>query len=203
MPTTAPTTYETELWLKGNDYVAGIDEVGRGAWAGPLVIAAVILPKNFFTTLPINDSKKTPKKLRETLAQEIKNIAISYKIVEVSVDDINAQGLAKAGSLGFFEATKLEIPPDHILIDAFKIKDYPAQNQTAIIKGDQKSLTIAAASIIAKVYRDTLMQELHELAPDYGFNTHVGYGTAFHRQAIKKFGLSKFHRTSYNLSKWL
>lgn len=200
----ASTEYETSYWQKGLHHIAGIDEVGRGAWAGPMVIAAVIFPPDFSTTQPIYDSKAVVKNQRQALSDYIKSQAVSYSIIEVSVEVINAQGLAVATHQGLTQVIQqLSIKPQHLLVDAFTVKSWPIEQQTPIIKGDQKSLSIAAASIIAKVYRDNLMQDLDNQYPAYGFNAHVGYGTAQHRQAIKNHGLSPLHRSSYNLSKWL
>lgn len=204
MPITAPTSYEQSLWSQGKSFIAGIDEVGRGAWAGPMVIGAVIFPPNFSTDLPINDSKKLSPKLRTQLSSEIKKLAAAYAILEVDLPEINTLGIGVAGQLGFSRIiSRLPLEPDHVLIDAFPIKGYPTHQQTAIVRGDSASLSIAAASIIAKVYRDNLMTELGLTQPQYQFHQNVGYGTKQHRDAIKKYGLSKLHRTSYDLTKWI
>lgn len=201
---TAPSTYETAIWNNDLTNIAGIDEVGRGAWAGSLVVGAVVFPPHFSTDLPINDSKLIPKKLREELAVAIKDLALAYSIVEVDLQIINQHGIGHAAQYGFSQAiSQLPIQPDHVLVDAFTIRDFPLEKQTPIIKGDQLSISIAAASIIAKVHRDELMQKLAIAEPRYGFGKHVGYGTPQHRDAIKQHGLSKYHRSSYDLSKWI
>ena len=200
----APSNHEQLLWSQGKTLVAGIDEVGRGAWAGPMVVSAVIFPLNFTTELSIYDSKKCSAKLRESLSEHIKKTALAFSIYEASVEDINTLGLAKITQVAFYKAIQnLPQKPDHILIDAFIIKDCPKEYQTPLVKGDQQSITIAAASILAKVYRDNLMKQLHIKDPRYGYDQHVGYGTQKHRDAIKQHGLSTQHRTSYNLGKWL
>jgi ribonuclease HII len=203
MLSTAPSSYETNLWQQNICHVVGIDEVGRGAWAGPVVIGAVIFPKGFSTDLPINDSKKIPQKLRESLAIEIKKLALAHVIVEVDLNIINALGIGAATQYGFAEAVRqLSVTPEHILMDAFLIKDIPSHKQSAIIRGDSKSLSIAAASIIAKVYRDQLMHSLDSTKYPYYFDQNVGYGTKKHQAALAIHGPSDLHRTSFNLQKW-
>lgn len=199
-----PTFQEEQLlWNKGLNFVAGVDEVGRGCFAGPVVTAAVILPQDFISSVPVNDSKKLSPKIRAELAEVIKERAISFAISEVSVGVINQIGIGKATQIGFVQAIKqLSKNPDHILIDAFYIDGLPKGNQKPIIHGDGISISIAAASIIAKVYRDELMEKLHEQYEAYDFATNKGYGTKKHREAIKQYGLCNLHRTSFNLSKF-
>jgi ribonuclease HII len=199
----AHTQYETNLWTSGLKTVAGIDEVGRGAWAGPMVIGAVIFPCNFSTKEKIADSKLLSAKKRNYLSEYIKNNALTWSVIEVSVDHLNENGLTAATQHGFNNVIKeLKSEPDHILVDAFKIKDFPSAKQTAIIKGDQQSLSIAAASIIAKVYRDGIMHMIHQAVPQYSFNKNVGYGTKDHREALMKYGLCQYHRKRFNLERW-
>jgi len=196
--------YEIKLWNQGLQYIAGVDEVGRGCFAGPVVAAAVIFPSDFSATDKINDSKKLSAKVRTELAEIIKKHALAFAIAEVSVPVINAVGIGKAAQQAFAEAIKsLTIQPEHILIDAYVIEALQKQNQTAIIHGDGISTSIAAASIIAKVYRDELMQRLHPNYEAYDFFTNKGYGTKKHRDAIGKHGLCDLHRTSFNLEKFL
>jgi len=191
---------ENSLWQKGYKYIAGIDEVGRGSWAGPVVAAAVILPKNFYIPHIFGDSKMLKPKIRESLDKFIRAKAVSYCISEISVSEINKFKIGKASQMAFRKCLKdLKVRPDYILIDAFYIKRVNRKNQLAIKKGDEKSATIAAASIIAKVYRDTLMKKLSKKFNQYGFGKHKGYGTKAHQEAIKKHGFSRIHRTSYNL----
>ncbi len=196
--------YETKLWDQGLQYIAGVDEVGRGCFAGPVVAAAVILPSHFSATDKINDSKKLTPKVRETLAIIIKEYAVAYAIAEVSVAIINQVGIGKATQQAFLQAvSQLKIPPEHVFIDAFMIDGFHKEKQTPILYGDSISISIAAASIIAKVYRDELMRRLHENYKKYDFFTNKGYGTKRHREAIGKYGLCDLHRTSFKLEKFL
>ncbi len=195
---------EKYLWKQGFNLIAGVDEVGRGCFAGPVVTAAVILPPNFRSLKPVNDSKMLSAPIRRELAEVIKQQAIAFSISEVSVAVINKLGIAKATQQSFREAIKLLTKrPDYILIDAFYIQHLARKNQKPIIHGDGISISIAAASIIAKVYRDELMQKLHQKYKQYDFFTNKGYGTQKHQEAIKKYGLCKLHRTSFNLQKFL
>ena len=195
---------EKQLWREGFTHIAGIDEVGRGCFAGPVVAAAVILPQEFNATDEINDSKLLSPKKREELAKIIKNHALNFAIAEISVEIINQIGIGKATQKAFLQAvTTLSLKPDYILIDAFYIEALTKKNQKPIIHGDGLSISIAAASIIAKVYRDGIMQNLHPQYPQYEFHQNKGYGTKKHREAIKKFGLCPLHRTSFNLTKFI
>lgn len=205
IPKQKPTfEYEQKLWDQGFQFVAGVDEVGRGCFAGPVVAAAVILPADFSATDKIDDSKKLSPKVRSELAYIIKKYALAYSIAEVSVAVINDVGIGKAAQKAFLKAVKqLSILPEHILIDAFLIDGMHESIQTPIIYGDSISTSIAAASIIAKVYRDELMQTLHEDYQEYDFFTNKGYGTKKHREAIGKYGLCDLHRTSFALEKFL
>lgn len=209
MPQPLPTFKEEAiLWKSGMQYIVGLDEVGRGAFAGPVVVAAVVFPKNCVFVDPllagINDSKKLSPKKREELAKRIINEATSYKIIEGSISDINTLGIVKSTQIAFFKAaTGLPISPDFYLIDAFYVEGVKKELQKPIIHGDSLSITIAAASIIAKVYRDKLMESYHSQYPEYNFLENKGYGTAFHRKQLGTHGLSPLHRTSFSLSKFL
>lgn len=195
---------EKILWQKGLKHIAGVDEVGRGCFAGQVVAAAVILPEGFNATDEINDSKLLTAKKRNQLSEIIKKHALSFSIAEISVEIINKIGIGKASQQAFLLAVKtLSVKPDFILIDAFYIHNLNRENQKPIIHGDRKSISIAAASIIAKVYRDELMAKHHENYPQYEFHQNKGYGTLRHREAIKIYGLSDLHRTSFNLTKFL
>jgi ribonuclease HII len=202
---TLPTfEYESKHWNNGLQFIAGVDEVGRGCFAGPVVAAAVILPSSFSATDKINDSKKLSAKVRNELDAVIKEHAIAYAITEISVPIINEIGIGKAAQKAFTKAVQtLETQPEHILVDAFLIQDFAPHIQTPIIKGDGISISIAAASIIAKVHRDQLMEQLHLQYEPYDFKTNKGYGTKAHRDAIGKYGLCDLHRTSFNLSKFV
>lgn len=192
---------EYSLWQKGYKYIVGIDEVGRGSWAGPLVAAGVILPPDAKIPDGLADSKLVKHRKRNELAQIIKRLALGYYIAEVSVSQIDKIGVGAATFVAFRKIVKHISPSaDFCLIDAFHIKYLNRKKQMAVKSGDKISASIAAASIIAKVYRDNLMKRLHFKFPQYGFGKHKGYGTSIHQAAIAKFGLSKIHRTSYNLN---
>ena len=177
-------------------YVAGIDEAGRGPLAGPVVAAAVILPKDIFLPF-LNDSKKVTEKRRDVLFDEIKQNAIAYGIGIVSntlIDDIN---ILQATYEAMREAVNaLEKTPDVLLVDAVHIPDINIK-QVGIVKGDAKSVNIAAASILAKVTRDRLMAEYDKIYPEYGFASNKGYGTATHIAALKEIGPCAIHRKSF------
>lgn len=194
---------EKSLWKNGCKYVAGVDEVGRGCFAGPVVAAAVVLPEGFNATSEINDSKLLSPQKRKSLAAIIEKHAISYAVAEISVKVIDKIGIANATQKAFQLAIKsLYIMPDFILVDAFFIHNIDKKNQKPIIHGDAKSISIAAASIIAKVYRDEIMNQLHHKYPNYDFEKNKGYGTKTHREAIKKYGLCAIHRKSFSLNKF-
>ena len=193
--------YETELWQKGFRYVAGIDEVGRGPLAGPVVAAVVILP--IFTSLikPLRDSKKHTAKQRTELNEWIRDTAVEIGIGKVSPEKIDSIGIAPATELAMKRAIgSLSTKPDFYLIDHFTIPGLRFDQQKGITKGDSICTSIAAASIVAKVYRDSLMVEMHNEHPDYGFDRHKGYGTVFHRMAIQKHGPCKIHRKTFHVS---
>jgi len=197
-----PATFEFEnsLWKQDKKYIVGIDEVGRGAWAGPLVAAAVIFPKNFVTKAKLYDSKLLTSLQRENLSEYILRSCLSVGFGQCDVAEIVKYGLSKATQMAYERALeKISLVIDHYLIDAFYVKSIPKVNQTPILHGDYFCGTIAAASIVAKVYRDNLMKELGKSYLDYNFHLNKGYGTRSHRDAILKFGLSPVHRTNYNL----
>ena len=177
-------------------YVAGIDEAGRGPRAGPVVAAAVILPKDIFLPF-LNDSKKVTEKRRDVLFDEIKQNAIAYGIGIASntlIDEIN---ILQATYEAMREAINaLEKTPDVLLVDAVHIPDINIK-QVGIVKGDAKSVNIAAASILAKVTRDRIMAEYDKIYPDYGFASNKGYGTATHIAALKEVGPCAIHRKSF------
>lgn len=196
--------FETTLWNLGLNFVCGLDEVGRGCFAGPVVVGAVIFPKNCQLIKGIADSKLLKPEVRERLSEEIKKCASAWSIAEIDVETINQIGIGKATQLAFLKAVKsLSIPAEFLLIDAFFIDNLDKRIQKPIIGGDKLCASISAASIIAKVYRDELMKKLHDSFPQYGFDQHKGYGTKLHQEAIKKHGLSTLHRTSFNLNKFL
>lgn len=182
----------------GYDIVAGVDEVGRGPLAGPIVAAAVILPKDSDNLiLRINDSKKLSKELREELSEIIKEKAISYSIAIKTSKEIDERGIGFCNNEIFKEAIEgLSIVPDMVLSDGYTIKEFSYANE-AVIKGDTKSAAIACASIIAKVYRDNLMEEYGKVYPQYNFEKNVGYGTKEHIEGILKYGSCEIHRDSF------
>ncbi len=193
--------YEKELWKKGVEFVAGVDEVGRGSWAGPVVAAAVVFPKNINFAEELYDSKLVLPRHRERLSRLIHQYALAIGLGVVEVPVINKLGIGKATQRAFRKAIfQLTSVPSWILIDAFYIKHLKKDNQLPIKKGDTIAASIAAASIVAKVYRDSLMRKLGRLYPEYGFGVNKGYGTAFHQEAIRKYKLCKAHRLSFNLS---
>ena len=177
--------------------IAGIDEAGRGPLAGPVVCACVIMPLDEDKIIEgINDSKKLSAKKRDVLYDKIIEKAISYKIVEVDHKTIDEINILQSTRKGMKEAVEgLNITPDIVLIDAVNIDT--CLPQESIIKGDTLSYNIAAASILAKVYRDRLMEKLDKKYPEYGFKKHKGYGTKSHIEALKKYGKSEIHRDSF------
>jgi ribonuclease HII len=190
--------YEKDLWNRGFRFLAGIDEVGRGAWAGPVVAAAVILPSDVELPEYLRDSKLLVARQREELDEQIKELAISLAVAEISVNTINRVGISKASQFAMRKAIgKLDPSPDFHLVDYFRIRYIPKKKQLNLKKGDKHCASIAAASIVAKVYRDRLMEELHEEFEEYHFCDHKGYGTKAHQEAIMKHGLSDLHRLNF------
>lgn len=188
--------YERQFWAKGCEFVAGVDEAGRGPLAGPVSVAAVILPHDLY--LPkINDSKKLSAKVRDELYDEIMDKALAIKTALVDAKTIDRVNIYQATINGMYESIfGLAQEPQAVLIDAVKLDILPMVSES-IIKGDAKSASIAAASIIAKVNRDRLMDEYDKQYPEYGFAQHKGYGTAQHIEALKKYGPCPIHRLSF------
>ncbi|MBE5805443.1 MAG: ribonuclease HII [Clostridiales bacterium] len=188
---------EEDMYSQGLEYVCGIDEAGRGPLAGPVVVASVIMPKDSMIE-GVNDSKKISEKKREKLYDEIIENAISYSVGIVDEKEIDRINILNATKAGLTESIMgLSVKPDIILVDALNGIDTCGIPYHSIIKGDAKSYSIAAASIIAKVTRDRIMRQWHEVYPQYNFIQHKGYGTAAHIQAIKEYGLSPLHRLSF------
>lgn len=188
--------YENELYEKGITLVAGVDEVGRGPLIGPVVAAAVILPKGFYHP-GIKDSKKLSEKKREELYKVITENALSIGVGTVSEEVIDEVNIYEATKTAMKEAiNSLAIPPEHVLIDAMKLD--LKMPSTSIIKGDALSESIAAASIIAKVTRDHLLMKMDEEYPMYDLKNNKGYGTKKHLEALEKYGACKYHRKSYS-----
>ena len=194
---------EKELYQKGFQTIAGIDEAGRGPLAGPVVVAGLIMPKDSMIE-GVNDSKKVSEKKREKLYDLILEEAISYSVAVIGqdcIDDINILNATKQGVSTVVE--ELDVRPDLILVDALTHIDTKGIPYDSIIKGDAKCYCIAAASILAKVTRDRIMRQWDEIYPQYGFAKHKGYGTAFHIQAIKENGLCQIHRRSFIKDDWI
>ena len=188
---------EENLYEQGCNSICGIDEAGRGPLAGPVVVAAVIMPRDSMIE-GVNDSKKVSEKKREALYEQILQEAISYGIGIIDqkeIDNINILNATKKGLTTAVQA--LTVRPDRIIVDALEHIDTCHIPYTSIIKGDAKCYSIAAASIIAKVTRDRIMRQWDEIYPQYGFAKHKGYGTKAHIEAIKEYGLTPIHRLSF------
>ena len=187
------TIYEKE----GVKYICGIDEAGRGPLAGPVVVAAAIMPRNSMIE-GVNDSKKVSEKKREKLYEEITSSAIAWGVGIIDQTEIDNINILNATKKGLTQSLKeLEVKPELILVDALTKIDTLGIPYRSIIKGDAKSYSIAAASIIAKVTRDRIMRQWDELYPMYGFEKHKGYGTKMHIEAIKEYGICPLHRRSF------
>lgn len=193
--------WENELWQAGYRRVGGADEAGRGAWAGPVVAAAVILPHDPARLAPllgrVDDSKRLAPAERERLFALIHEHAAAVGVGQASAQEIDALGIVHANRLALHRAVvALPLAPDYLLLDFFTLADLPVPQRGAA-HGDALSLTIAAASIIAKVTRDRWMVEADEWYPGYGFARHKGYGTAMHKEALARLGPCALHRRSY------
>ncbi len=205
--------YEKRLWQAGYQHVAGIDEAGRGALAGPVCAAAVLLPADSSLTQTlreVRDSKLMTPLARQAWAPVIQAIALAFGIGFASAQEIDALGIVPATKLAAMRAlarlspsplsSPAPLSPDYLLTDylVFPNSELP---QTALVKGDRLSLSIAAASVLAKTARDARMRELDSLFPTYGFARHKGYGTRFHQEAIRRIGLCEIHRKSFSISR--
>lgn len=192
--------YERRLLNEGYKYICGVDEVGRGPLAGPVVCAAVIMPLDKLVE-GVDDSKKIGKKKREIIAEKILDCAVACRICRIEREIIDEINILQATRLCMKNAVEgLSVKPDFVLTDGNMTLDISVP-QTSIIKGDAKSYTIGAASIVAKVYRDNIMKEYAALYPQYGFETNAGYGSRAHIEAIEKYGLTPIHRRSFT-SRW-
>lgn len=189
--------YENALYEQGINYIGGVDEVGRGPLVGPVVTACVVLPKDFKLE-GLTDSKKLSEKKRDLYYDYIINNCVAYAIGEVSpeeIDEINIYEASRKAMIIAINKVKEQINLEHVLVDAMPLDiDIPT---TSIIKGDAKSISIAAASVIAKVTRDRMMYDLDEKYPEYGFSKHKGYPTKAHIEAINKYGLIDGYRKTY------
>lgn len=188
--------YEQSAELKGYKAICGVDEAGRGPLAGPVCAAAVILPPNTIID-GVNDSKKLTEKKREALFDVIKETAVSYSIAYASVEEIESINILKATMLAMKRAVEgLDVKADYAMIDGNKMPPLDIDGET-IVKGDAKSMSIACASILAKVSRDRLLYEYAKEYPQYQFDKHKGYGTSAHREAILEYGPCPYHRMSF------
>ncbi len=184
------------IWQQNLSYIAGVDEAGRGPLAGPVVAAAVIFPSYIYIP-EVRDSKKLTEKQREEIYSILLNEALAHGIGIISPQEIDKINIHQATFKAMRKAIgSLSIQPDYIIYDGYELPE-KFFRQEAIINGDDHSFTIAAASIIAKVTRDRLMIKYHQEFPRYGFNRHKGYGTAFHREAVRKFGPISLHRRTF------
>lgn len=183
-----------------DEYVeAGLDEAGRGCYAGPVYAAAVILPKDFYHPL-LNDSKKLSEQQRDLLRPVIEKESIAFAVTAVDNNEIDKINILQASFAAMHRSLdKLTMQPELLLIDGNRFKPYKTIQHECIIKGDGKYTSIAAASILAKTYRDDYMQQLHREFPHYGWDKNKGYGTEIHRKAIFSIGLCKYHRRSFSI----
>jgi len=201
--------FEKSLWKNGFTRIAGIDEAGRGAWAGPVCAAAVILPpdpsltwivrpgSHGITLNGVRDSKLMTPLARETWAPRIKAAALAWGVGFASAEEIDTLGILPATKLAATRALET-LHPEYLLTD-YLIFPNIELSQTALVKGDQRSLSVAAASVLAKTARDALMRELDDEYPDYGFARHKGYGTRLHQEAIRQMGVCEIHRKSFSI----
>lgn len=196
-PSSCSLLLENQCRQHGARWIAGVDEAGRGPLAGPLFVAAVILPESYHSPI-LTDSKALSAKVREHLFDEItQNPNILHSIIEIQPEEIDRLNILQATREGMRRAVStLTQRPDHALIDGLPVPDFPVP-QTAVVKGDGKSFSIAAASILAKVSRDKRMEQLHEQFPQYAFASHKGYGTALHLERLRIHGPSPIHRLSF------
>ncbi len=182
-----------------NTLEAGVDEAGRGCYAGPVVAAAVILPNSFNHAL-LNDSKKMKRQHREALRKIIEEQALAYSVAFVDHTEIDQINILQATYKAMHCCIqKLKVQPELLLIDGNRFKKHASIPHHCIVKGDGKYQSIAAASVLAKTYRDEYMQELSLAFPHYGWEKNMGYGTAHHRNAIEKFGVCGYHRQTFNI----
>jgi ribonuclease HII len=196
--------FETELWQSGLKYIAGLDEAGRGALAGPVSVGAVILPNDktlLASTLSgARDSKQMTPRQRERLAIQIKDVALNWSVGFADAHEIDLQGIVRATRLAAIRALhQFSLSPQYLLTD-FRLELPQLEiSQTSLVKGDARCLSIACASILAKTERDALMQDLELQHPGYGLGKHKGYGTQAHRSALKRLGYSSIHRRSFTV----
>lgn len=188
-----------KLSFSENQYECGCDEAGRGCLAGPVVAAAVILPSDF-NCPQLNDSKQLTEKEREALRPIIENQALAWAVARVEHDEIDKINILNASILAMHKAiSKLSIKPKFIIVDGNRFKPYESIASKTIVKGDSLYLSIAAASVLAKTHRDEIMQELDKEYPNYGWRKNKAYPTLLHRKSIREFGITPYHRVSFDL----
>jgi len=196
---------EQALWKKGLQFIGGVDEAGRGAWAGPVTAGAVILPNDPRIQLSlagVRDSKQMTPRQREHWAVEIKSTVLAWSIGEASAAEIDQIGILPANRLAMQRAIEgLALTPEYYLFDFIHWRDCPYPGEK-LVRGETQSLSIAAASVLAKTERDALMRKMDEQFPGYEFGRHKGYGTAIHRVAIQQLGLAAIHRKSFKISQY-
>jgi ribonuclease HII len=201
LPDRPDLSYEIELWQRGECRVGGIDEAGRGAWAGPVAAGCVVLPDDphiFLTLTGVRDSKEMTPTQREKWSLAVKAQAVTWGVGWASEDEIDRLGILPATRLAMRRSiAALAAEPQHLLIDFVRLPEVEIP-QTALVKGDARSLSIAAASVLAKTARDALMRELDGAYPGYGFAAHKGYGTRQHMQAIQNLGVCPIHRRTFS-----
>ena len=192
-------SYMLERYFSEYKFEAGTDEAGRGCLAGPVVAAAVILPRSFEHSL-LNDSKQLSEKQRMLLKPFIEENALAYAVGFVWQDKIDEINILNASILAMHQAVaKLTIEPEFIIVDGNRFKNYKTTPHQTIVKGDSKYLSIAAASILAKTYRDEYMEKIHQEFPEYNWKQNKGYPTKQHREAIRSIGITDYHRKSFKL----
>lgn len=195
--------FEKELWKEGRKWVMGLDEVGRGCLAGPVFAAGVIFPPDVELIDGLRDSKKITEAERHALEVEICEKALFLSVQPVMQDEIDQLNILKASikamNLCVEDAQRMKVQPDHLLVDGNRFNSFHLLPYTCLIKGDDRSQSIAAASILAKNTRDRYMKELHQKWPEYGWNTNVGYPSAKHKAAIQEFGITIHHRKSFKM----
>jgi ribonuclease HII len=200
LPESPHLRHERALWANNALWVAGIDEAGRGALAGPVAAAAVVLPQIQSLVLELDgvrDSKKMTPVQRESWAGVIQNTAVTWGIGLASAQEIDQMGISAATRLAATRAVHgLSVYPDYLLVDYINLPELPIP-QISLVKGDMRSLSVAAASVLAKTTRDKILSDLDEKYPDYGLASHKGYGTAYHRKTIQQIGPSPIHRMSF------
>jgi len=185
--------------FSGNSLEAGTDEAGRGCLSGPVVAAAVILPEGFSHIL-LNDSKQISEKKRQELRPFIEKNALAFGVAFVHQEEVDQLNVLQASITGMHRAIDaLKITPEFIIVDGNKFRDYKEIPHKTIVKGDAKFMSIAAASVLAKTYRDEYMEKIHQEYPAYNWQKNKGYPTKEHRNAIRKFGATKYHRKTFKL----